>query len=174
MQRITDVANPWLDAGIVSFSTLGYRTDRESWRDWYPGALDQRVVPRPIPQLVLQPAGDGHGAGEQPAVQGMLRLRYPDRRRRTRDAQELGATPSSSTRPPTAWGVDVMRWLYCAHKPENNLPFGYQRADEVRRQFLIPLWNMYSFFVTYANLDGWEPGREGFEPGASRGSDATQ
>ena len=54
-------------------------------------------------------------------------------------------------------GVDVMRWLYCAHKPENNLPFGYQRADEVRRQFLIPLWNMYSFFVTYANLDGWEP-----------------
>jgi isoleucyl-tRNA synthetase len=48
-------------------------------------------------------------------------------------------------------------WLYCAHKPENNLLFGYQRADEVRRQFLIPLWNMYHFFVTYANLDGWEP-----------------
>ena len=42
-------------------------------------------------------------------------------------------------------GVDVMRWLYCAHKPENNLLFGYQRADEVRRQFLIPLWNMYHF-----------------------------
>ena len=60
-------------------------------------------------------------------------------------------------------GVDVMRWLYCAHKPENNLLFGYQRADEVRLQFLIPLWNMYHFFVTYANLDGWEPGREGFK-----------
>ena len=28
---------------------------------------------------------------------------------------------------------------------------------KVRRQFLIPLWNMYHFFVTYANLDGWEP-----------------
>jgi isoleucyl-tRNA synthetase len=54
-------------------------------------------------------------------------------------------------------GVDVMRWLYCAHKPENNLLFGYQRADEVRRQLLIPLWNVYHFFVTYANLDGWEP-----------------
>ena len=54
-------------------------------------------------------------------------------------------------------GVDVMRWLYCAHKPENNLPFGYNRADEVRRSFLIPLWNVYSFFSTYANLDGWTP-----------------
>jgi isoleucyl-tRNA synthetase len=54
-------------------------------------------------------------------------------------------------------GVDVMRWLYCAHKPETNLLFGYNRADEVRRQFLIPLWNVYSFFVTYANIDGWTP-----------------
>ncbi|RMF42761.1 MAG: isoleucine--tRNA ligase, partial [Anaerolineae bacterium] len=55
-------------------------------------------------------------------------------------------------------GVDVMRWLYCAHKPENNLLFGYGRADDVRRRFLIPLWNIYSFFTTYASLDDWQPG----------------
>jgi isoleucyl-tRNA synthetase len=55
-------------------------------------------------------------------------------------------------------GVDVMRWMYCAHKPETNLLFGYGVADETRRRFLIPLWNVYSFFVTYANLDGWQPG----------------
>jgi isoleucyl-tRNA synthetase len=54
-------------------------------------------------------------------------------------------------------GVDVMRWLYCAHKPENDLLFGYNRGDEARRRFLIPLWNVYSFFATYARLDGWEP-----------------
>ncbi|HEC34719.1 MAG TPA: isoleucine--tRNA ligase, partial [Chloroflexi bacterium] len=54
-------------------------------------------------------------------------------------------------------GVDVMRWLYCRQKPENNLLFGYGKADEVRRQFLLPLWNVYSFFVTYANIDGWTP-----------------
>jgi hypothetical protein len=29
--------------------------------------------------------------------------------------------------------------------------------DESTRQFLVTLWNTYSFFVTYANLDGWEP-----------------
>ena len=54
-------------------------------------------------------------------------------------------------------GVDVMRWLFCMHKPENDLLFGYNGGDEVRRQFLIPLWNVYSFFVTYAKLDGWTP-----------------
>ena len=47
-------------------------------------------------------------------------------------------------------GVDVMRWMFCSHKPEKDLLFGYHAADEVRRQFLIPLWNVYSFFVTYA------------------------
>jgi len=50
-----------------------------------------------------------------------------------------------------------MRWMFCAHKPEQNLLFGYHRADETRRRFLIPLWNVYSFFVSYANLDGWAP-----------------
>ncbi len=57
-------------------------------------------------------------------------------------------------------GVDVMRWLYLRQKPEQDLLFGYHRADEVRRQFLIPLWNVYSFLVTYANIDGWEPPSE--------------
>jgi isoleucyl-tRNA synthetase len=37
--------------------------------------------------------------------------------------------------------------------------FGYHRADEARRRFLIPLWNVYAFFVTYANIDGWQPGQ---------------
>ena len=36
MSRVRDVGNPWLDAGIVSFSTLGYRKDPDFWRKWYP------------------------------------------------------------------------------------------------------------------------------------------
>jgi len=37
------------------------------------------------------------------------------------------------------------------------LPFGYSLADEARRRFHLKLWNIYNFFVTYANLDGWKP-----------------
>src|SRR5205814_1119142 len=36
MSRIPDVGNPWLDAGIVPFSTLGYRTNPDYWRQWFP------------------------------------------------------------------------------------------------------------------------------------------
>ena len=44
----------------------------------------------------------------------------------------------------------------CQSKPEHNLNFGYNIADDVRKN-LITLWNTYSFFITYANLDGFDP-----------------
>src|SRR5207249_6941404 len=34
--RISDVGNPWLDAGIVPYSTLKYNTDRAYWEKWFP------------------------------------------------------------------------------------------------------------------------------------------
>ena len=40
-----------------------------------------------------------------------------------------------------------------------NVPrrFAPDHVGEVMRQFLLTLWNTYAFFVTYANLDGWQP-----------------
>jgi isoleucyl-tRNA synthetase len=39
---------------------------------------------------------------------------------------------------------------------------------------MIPLWNVYSFFVTYANLDGWEPGENpSFDPAIPEGATPT-
>ena len=54
-------------------------------------------------------------------------------------------------------GVDVMRWIYVRQNPSENLLFGYNLADKTRRRFHLRLWNIYNFFVTYANLDGWKP-----------------
>src|SRR5208337_3900529 len=36
MSRIPDVGNPWLDAGIVPYSTMKYNTDRAYWEKWFP------------------------------------------------------------------------------------------------------------------------------------------
>jgi isoleucyl-tRNA synthetase len=63
-------------------------------------------------------------------------------------------------------GADTMRWLFAACKPEQNLQFGFNRGDETRRRFLIPLWNVYAFLVNYANADGWNPGSRGQVPGS--------
>ena len=63
-------------------------------------------------------------------------------------------------------GVDVMRWMFAKARPEENILFGWHAADEARRELLV-LWNVYSFFVTYARLAGWTPA-EAAPPVASR------
>jgi isoleucyl-tRNA synthetase len=55
-------------------------------------------------------------------------------------------------------GVDVMRWMYSTQNIEQNLLFGYGPADEVRKK-VITLWNIYSFYATYASVDGFVPSK---------------
>jgi len=49
-----------------------------------------------------------------------------------------------------------MRWMFAKHKPVQNLNFGYGPAAEIKK-VLLTLWNVYSFFVTYANIDEFDP-----------------
>jgi isoleucyl-tRNA synthetase len=45
MSRIPDVGNPWLDAGIVPYSTMGYNRDREYWKKWFPADFITECFP---------------------------------------------------------------------------------------------------------------------------------
>jgi len=60
------------------------------------------------------------------------------------------------------YGADALRW-YCftASPPGNVRRFSEKLVSEVTRRFLLTLWNVYSFFVTYANIDQFTPGSEG-------------
>ncbi len=54
----------------------------------------------------------------------------------------------------SAHGADAFRWyLYTATPPGNERRFSSDLVGEVIRNFTLTLWNVYSFFVTYANLD---------------------
>jgi isoleucyl-tRNA synthetase len=58
-------------------------------------------------------------------------------------------------------GADAFRWyLYTASPPGNARRFSLRLVEEVVKNFTLTLWNVYSFFVTYANLDGWQPDPE--------------
>jgi isoleucyl-tRNA synthetase len=168
MSRIADVGNPWLDAGIVSFSTLRYRSDREYWRAWYPADWISESFPGQFRNwfyslLAMAAVIDGTLPFRENF--GYATLLAEDGRPMHKSWGNAIEFNEAADR----MGVDVMRWLYCGQRPEVNLLFGYGRADEVRRRFLLPLWNVYSFFASYARLDGWEPAQEGFGPAAPEG-----
>ncbi|HUF40020.1 MAG TPA: class I tRNA ligase family protein [Anaerolineales bacterium] len=156
MARIADVGNPWLDAGIVSFSTMHYREDPEYWKAWFPADWVSESFPGQFRNwfyslLAMSTVLEGRAPFK--TLFGYATLFAED----GREMHKSWGNSIEFNEAANEMGVDVMRWLFCAHKPENNLLFGYNRADEVRRRFLIPLWNIYSFFVTYANLDRWHP-----------------
>ncbi len=161
MTRIADVGNPWLDAGIVSFSTLRYRQNPEYWRKWYPADWISESFPGQFRNWFYSMLVMGAIIDKSPSFMenfGYATLWAED----GRPMHKSWGNSIEFNEAADKMGVDVMRWMYCNHKPEQNLLFGYHRADEVRRQFLIPLWNVYKFFVTYAKLDNWTPDNSEF------------
>ena len=67
-----------------------------------------------------------------------------------------------------AHGADAVRWcLLTAAPPGNSRRFSQDLVEESVRRFLLTLWNTYSFFITYARLDGFDPMAAGqLEPAA--------
>lgn len=69
-------------------------------------------------------------------------------------------------------GADSTRmFLYTSTAPlAEDVRFSEKHVEELVKQFTLTLWNTYSFFVTYANIDGWKQGMrmaEGHESGIS-------
>ena len=156
MTRTTDVGNPWLDAGSIAYSTLGYRTDRDFWKQWFPANWISESFPGQFRNWFYSLITMSTVFENQPPteiVHGYATLLAEDGR------------PMHKSWGNAIWfddaaekvGVDTMRWLFVNQKLDQNLLFGYQRADETRRRFIIPLWNVYAFFVTYAGIDEWTP-----------------
>jgi isoleucyl-tRNA synthetase len=153
-RRVLDVGDCWLDAGIVGFSTLKYFEDRTYWEKWFPCelVLEMREQVRLWFYAMMFTAVTLDGRAPYKTVFSYEKV-FDERGRpmhkSTGNAIELAEAVEKM-------GADVMRWLYCAFNPNNNLRFGYDTADEIRRR-LITLWNVYGFFVTYALLDGFDP-----------------
>ena len=56
------------------------------------------------------------------------------------------------------YGADPIRWYMLTNaSPWENLKFDPEGVEEVRRKFFGTLYNTYSFFALYANVDGWTP-----------------
>jgi isoleucyl-tRNA synthetase len=82
------------------------------------------------------------------------------------------------------YGADALRWYFFANQPPwTSIRYSERQIKESMPEFLLRLWNVYSFFVLYANIDGFSPvvddadglnaenlvGGQGYRPVAERG-----
>jgi len=173
MSRIPDVGNPWLDAGIVGFSTLKYNSYPDYWMQWYPADFITESFPGQFRNwfYALLALSTMMSDGEPPfkTLLGFATVKdqYGHDMHKSAGnsiefiaAADKGGTikdPKGNDVPFTAIGADVMRWLYCRQSPAQNLNFGPEPANEVRSKFIFKLWNTYALFCNCAIGDGYDP-----------------
>ncbi len=161
MVRIPDVGNPWLDAGIVPFSTISddntqplYNKDRAQWQKWFPADFITESFPGQFKNwfysLIAMSTVLENDAPTK-TILGFATLLAED----GRPMHKSWGNSIEFNEGADKIGVDVMRWMYAKQDPATNMLFGYKSADEVRRRFLLILWNSYKFFVDYAGTSAW-------------------
>ncbi len=159
MNRVPDVGNPWLDAGIVPYSTVRYNTDREYWKKWIPSELVLECFPGQFRNWFYSLL----------AMSTMMENTRPFKTLvghalvRDETGREMHKSWGNAIWFDEAvekMGADIMRWIYCRHENTTNLSFGYGIGKEVRGKFFNTFWNTYSFFVNYARLDEFTPPAE--------------
>ncbi|MEA3356891.1 MAG: isoleucine--tRNA ligase [Patescibacteria group bacterium] len=156
VSRIPDVGNPWLDAGIVPFSTLKYRTNKKYWDKWYPADFITEGFAGQFKNwfyslIAMSTVLENNNSFNNLLGHGLVK---------DEKGEEMHKSKGN-----TIWfddgiekiGADIMRWTYCRHNPENDLLFGYAACDDVRKNFYLMLWNSYKYLVTYARINKWTP-----------------
>lgn len=174
VSRIDDVGNVWLDAGIVPFSTyidpqtnkLSYTTDKKYWKKWFPADFITESFPGQFKNWfysMIAMSAVLEQTNSFKTIFGYALVLAED----GRPMHKSWGNAIEFNEGAEKIGVDVMRWLYLTADPEQNLLFGYKKADEVRRRFFLMLWNIYNFFITYALVDKWNPDITKFSSGRS-------
>jgi len=151
VSRIPDVGTPWLDAGIVPYSTVHYLTKRETWETWFPFHFITECFPGQFRNWFYSLLAMSTVIENREPFQTVLGHALV----RDEGGQEMHKSQGN-----VIWfdeaaekmGVDLMRWIFVKQNPFTNLSFGYDAGDQVKRKMLT-LWNLCSFFATYASLD---------------------
>ena len=156
MSRVPDVGNPWLDAGIVAYSTVQYADNPEYWKRWVPADLILECFPGQYRHWFYSLIAMSTMMENTPPCKMILGHApvYDE------NGEEMHKSKGNAIWFDDAvetMGADVMRWIYCTQELSSPLHFGYKKAKFVRGRFFNMLWNSYAFFVNYARLIDFRP-----------------
>jgi isoleucyl-tRNA synthetase len=183
VERVKEVGDVWLDAGIVPFSTLGWQNetrvpegygtgaakglttadlpDNAYWEKWFPAdwvsEMREQIRLWFYSQLFMSVVLTGKAPFRR--VLGYEKML-------DETGREMHGSWGNTIEANEAFdkmGADVMRWQFAAQPPDRDLLFGFGPAEEVKRK-LLTFWNSVKFFVDYANIAAFEPKWDALEP----------
>jgi isoleucyl-tRNA synthetase len=188
MRRVPEVIDCWYDAGSMPFAQWGFPHKPGSdqhFKSQFPADFISEAIDQTRGWFYAQLAistlmfGVEQGAGSKeqekfglPAPSSTLHAPYPHPFRNCivlgHMLGEDGLKMSKRKRnylPPDEifdrYGADALRWYFFANQPPwTSIRYNEQSIKDSIPEFLLRLWNVYSFFVIYANIDGFDPGVE--------------
>ncbi len=157
MRRVKEVADCWFDSGSMPVAQWHYPFENQDvFAEQFPAdficeAVDQTrgwfYTLHAVSTLLF----------DQPCFKNVICLGHIV----AEDGSKMSKSRGNVVDPWTVFdshGADATRWyMYTASPPGNTRRFSANLVKEVVSKFMLTLWNSYSFFVTYANLNDFDP-----------------
>ncbi|MFA6906282.1 MAG: isoleucine--tRNA ligase, partial [Sphaerochaeta sp.] len=164
MRRIGDVLDCWFESGSMPYAQQHYPFEN---KEYFEGHFPADFICEGLDQtrgwfytLTVIAAG----LWEKPAFTHCITNGIV----LTAEGKKMSKSERNYTDPMEIvklYGADSLRFalMNSAVVRAEDLKFSEDSVKEVLKTLIIPLWNAYSFFVTYANIDGYEPSETAFE-----------
>ncbi|HSD49619.1 MAG TPA: isoleucine--tRNA ligase [Actinomycetota bacterium] len=170
-RRVPEVIDTWYDSGAMPFAQWGYHPDL--------GRGLERFEERFPADFISEAIDQTRGWFYTLMAEGVLHFDSTTYRNVVclghivdTEGRKMSKSLGNAIDP---WdvlnrqGADALRWyLLTTGSPWASRRVGMEILDEVVRQFLLTLWNVYAFFVTYANASGFDPDEADAPPAAGR------
>ncbi len=165
MHRIPDVFDCWFESGSMPYAQLHYPFEnKDEFENNFPAdfiieAIDQTrgwfYTLNVISTILF----------DQPAAKNIVTTGLI----LAEDGEKLSKRKKNYTPPAElfdAKGVDPVRFYICSSPVVigESVRFSDRLVEEMLKKFNLTIWNTYSFFVTYANIDQWKPAQTSEKP----------
>ena len=176
MRRVPDVIDCWFDSGAMPFAQWGYP---HQGRDRFAGQFPADFISEALDQtrgwfyslLAISTLLFGEEAldATNGADNDLPAASYPHPYRNCivlglmlgEDGGKMSKSKRNYREPNEIfdrYGADALRWYFFANQaPWTSIRYSEQAIRDSIPEFLLRLWNVYSFFVIYANIDGFDP-----------------
>ena len=162
--RIPEVIDTWYDSGAMPFAQWGYHPELGRGLDEFAQAFPADFIAEAIDQTrgwfyTLMAEGVLHF--DSTTYRNVVCLGHLV----AADGRKMSKSLGNQFDPFEALdrqGADALRWwMITSGSPWDSRRIGHEVLDEIVRRFMLTLWNVYAFFVTYANAEGWNPSGAG-------------
>ncbi len=155
VERVKEVGDCWLDAGIIPFSTLDFLEENggyDNWKEWFPAEVVVEMKEQ-VRLWFYSMLFMGVTLVDKPPFKTVVT--YDEvRNKEGKRMSKSGPNAVVFDEVIEKTGADVLRWLFCSYPISQQLHFDYNLAKEAKKQLLV-LWNIAYFFSTSAETDGF-------------------